>query len=107
MARLEVIWDGTFGSFVSPAIANSLRIKSFAPVYPQDLKLQHVGGTVELTAVIGKQGQIVSLTPRSSPNDELTSAAIAAVQKWTYKPYLLNGAPIEIQTDITLNFRAP
>lgn len=92
---------------VSPAIANSLRIKSFAPVYPQDLKLKRVGGKVELTAVIGKQGQTVSVTPVSSPNEELTSAAVAAVQKWTYKPYLLNGSPVEIQTIITVIFEAP
>jgi len=92
---------------VSPAIANSLRIKAFAPVYPQDLKLQRVGGRVELTALIGKQGQVVSLTPLSSPNDELTRAAIAAAQTWIYKPYLLNGAPVEVQTVITLIFQAP
>jgi hypothetical protein len=48
---------------VSPAIANSLRIKAFAPVYPQDLKLKRVGGKVELTAIIGKQGQVISLIP--------------------------------------------
>jgi TonB family protein len=92
---------------VSPAIANALRVKMFAPIYPQDLKLKRVGGTVALTAIIGKQGQVVSLTPLSSSNDELTSAAITAVQKWTYKPYLLNGAPVEIQTVITVNFAAP
>jgi TonB family protein len=92
---------------VSPAIANSLRLKFFAPVYPQDLKLKRIGGKVELTAIIGRQGQIVSLTPLSSSNDELTSAAVTAVQKWTYKPYLLNGAPVEIQTVITVSFEAP
>jgi TonB family protein len=92
---------------VSPAIANAFREKAFAPVYPQSLKVQRVGGRVELTAIIGKQGQIVSLTPVRSPNDELTAAAIAAVQKWTYRPYLLNGAPVEIQTVITVIFDAP
>jgi TonB family protein len=92
---------------LSAAIANSLRIRFFAPVYPQDLKLNRVGGTVELTAIIGKQGQVLSLSPLSSTNDKLTSAATAAVQKWRYKPYLLNGAPVEFQTKITLAFQAP
>lgn len=92
---------------VSPMIANSLRSKMFAPVYPQDLKMKRVGGKVELTAIIGKQGQIVSVTPLDSPNDELTQAAIASVQKWTYKPYLLNGVPVEIQTVVTVVFEAP
>jgi TonB family protein len=92
---------------VSPAIANALRLKAYAPAYPQDLKLKRVGGNVELTAIIGKEGQIVSLSLVSSPNDELTSAAVAAVQKWSYKPYLLNGQPVEIQTKITVIFQAP
>jgi TonB family protein len=92
---------------VSPAIANSLRLKAYAPAYPQDLKLKRIGGKVELMAIIGKEGQIVSLSPISSPNDALTSAAIAAVQKWSYKPYLLNGQPVEIQTIITVIFQAP
>ena len=92
---------------VSPAIASSLRIKSYAPVYPQTLKERHISGKVELKAVIGTNGQIVSLTPISSNNPDFTTAAITAVQHWTYKPYLLNSAPIEIETTITLNFQAP
>jgi TonB family protein len=92
---------------VSPAVVSSLQTKSFAPVYPQVLRENHVGGKVELKAIIGKNGQILSLTPISSGNPDLTSAAITAVQHWGYKPYLLNGAPVEIETVITVNFRAP
>jgi TonB family protein len=91
---------------VSPAIADSLRVKAFAPVYPPDLQSKRIGGNVQLAAIIGKEGQIVSLSPVSSPNEELTSAAVAAVQKWSYKPYLLNGMPVEIQTLITVTFQA-
>jgi TonB family protein len=79
----------------------------FAPVYPQDLKMKRVGGKVELTAIIGKQGQVISVSPLNSPNEELTRAAIASVQKWVYKPYLLNGVPVEIRTVITVVFEAP
>jgi TonB family protein len=92
---------------VSPVIANSLRTKSFAPVYPQKLRENRVSGKVELKAIIGKNGQIVSLTPIASNNPDFTNAAITAVQHWAYKPYLLNGAPVEIETVITLNFQAP
>jgi TonB family protein len=92
---------------VSPAIANALRLKAYAPVYPQTLKEKRIGGKVELTAIIGQQGQIVSLSPIQSSNQELTEAAIAAAQRWTYKPYLLNGSPVEIQTVITVIFNAP
>ena len=75
------------------------------PVYPQTLKEHRVSGKVELRAVIGKNGQIVSLTPISSNNPDFTSAAITAVQHWAYKPYLLNGAPVEIETVLTVNFQ--
>jgi TonB family protein len=99
--------DPTKPITVSPMIANSLRLKMFAPVYPQDLKMKRVGGKVELTAIIGKQGQVISVSPLNSPNEELTRAAIASVQKWVYKPYLLNGVPVEIRTVITVVFEAP
>jgi len=92
---------------VSPQIANSLRTKSFAPVYPQNLRLNRVSGKVDLDAIIGKDGQIVSLTPRYSANPAFTEAAVAAVRHWAYKPYLLNGSPVEIETVITVNFNAP
>jgi Gram-negative bacterial TonB protein C-terminal len=92
---------------VSPAIANSLRVKSYAPVYPQALREHRVSGKVDLKAVIGSNGQIVSLTPILSNNPGFTTAAITAVQHWAYKPYLLNGEPVEFETVITLNFQAP
>jgi TonB family protein len=82
-------------------------LKFYAPVYPQDLKESRVSGNVDFTAIIGRDGRIISLTPLSSPNPEFTEAAIAAVKQWTYKPYLLNGSPVEIQTVITVVFQAP
>ena len=92
---------------VSSSIANSLRIKVYAPVYPQDLKEKRISGKVDLTAVIGRDGRIISLTPISSTDPEFTAAALAATQQWTYKPYLLNGNPVEIQTVISVIFQAP
>lgn len=91
---------------VSPAVAQSLRKQSYPPVYPQDLKEQHVSGKVELKAILGKEGQIVSLTPLNSPDPRFAESAIAAVQQWTYKPFMLNGSPVEIETVITVNFQA-
>lgn len=91
---------------VSPQIASSLRIKMFAPVYPQALRERGIGGKVVLTAIIGKEGQVVSLDPVLPADPDLTKAAISAVQVWTYRPYLLNGSPVEIETTITVNFQA-
>jgi len=92
---------------VSPAIANSLSLKKYAPVYPADLKQQRVSGKVELKAVIGSTGRVISLTPVASTNPGFIEAATGAVQQWTYKPYLLNGSPVEIETVITINFAVP
>jgi TonB family protein len=92
---------------VGKSIMNAMHLKVYAPVYPQDLKEHRVSGNVDLTAIIGRDGRVVSLTPLSSPNPKFTQAAIAAVKQWTYKPYLLNGSPVEIQTVITVVFQAP
>ena len=104
---LAVVSTNSKPIIVSSQIASSLQTKSYAPVYPQDLRIKRISGKVDLEAVIGKDGQIVSLIPKYSTDPEFTQAAIAAVQHWSYKPYLLNGSPVEIQTVITLNFKAP
>jgi TonB family protein len=75
------------------------------PVYPQAAKDHHSEGTVVLRAIIGRDGHIRSLRPKSFPDPDLVIAAIAAVRQWTYKPYLLNGEPTEVDTTITVNFK--
>ena len=90
---------------ISAAVANTLRARAYAPVYPQALKDRHISGKVDLTAIIGRNGEIVSLNPLYSTDPEFTKAAIAAIQQWTYRPYLLNGSPLEVETVITVNFR--
>jgi TonB family protein len=73
------------------------------PVYPQEAKDAKVQGIVVLDAVIGKDGAIKSLRVLSGPN-ELANSALEAVKQWTYKPYLLNGNPTEVETTITVNY---
>jgi protein TonB len=58
---------------------------------------------VVLHAIIDKNGNIKNLQAISGP-EMLRSAAIDAVQRWRYKPYLLNGEPTEVDTTITVNF---
>ncbi len=79
------------------------RDKFVEPVYPPDAKAAGIQGSVVLDAVIGKDGQISSLKLVSGP-PELTKAAWEAVKQWTYKPYLLNGDPVAVQTTITVTF---
>ena len=74
------------------------------PVYPRDARDAKIQGSVKLSAVIGKDGAIQSLTVTSGPV-ELQRAAIDAVRQWTYKPFLLNGDPVAVDTIITVNFQ--
>ena len=60
-------------------------------------------GTVVLQAVIGKDGTVQDVHALSG-HPMLTQAAVDAVRKWRYKPYYLNGAPVEADTQINLNF---
>ena len=74
------------------------------PVYPASARQAHIGGTVILLAIIGRDGHIRYLRPISAPNTDLALSAIDAVRQWTYKPYLLNGEATEVETTITVNF---
>jgi TonB family protein len=74
-----------------------------APVYPEEAKAAGVQGAVVLKALIGKTGDVENLQVISGPH-ELMASAIDAVRQWKYKPYLLNGEPIEVETTITVNY---
>lgn len=94
--------DGSTQHVAANVIAGQ-RVNFVAPLYPPEAKAAGVEGKVVLSATIGKDGQIASLQVVSGP-PELTKAAWAAVKQWTYKPYLLNGQPVEVQTNFTVNF---
>ena len=79
-------------------------ITKVQPVYPATARADHIGGTVVLHAIIGSDGHVYALRPISSPYPDLTISALAAVRQWTYKPYLLNGNPVEVDTTITVNY---
>ena len=80
------------------------RLTFVEPVYPPDAKAAKLSGAVVLHAIIGKDGKIESLTVASSTNPVFDSSAIGGVKQWTYKPYLLNGDPTEVDTTITVNY---
>ena len=69
-----------------------------APVYPPDAKAAGISGAVVLHAVIDKDGTIGKLEVISGPQ-VLQSSALEAVRQWTYKPYLLNGEPTEVENN--------
>jgi TonB family protein len=73
------------------------------PEYPAEAKKARIQGTVVLSALIGKDGNIQSLRVLSGPN-QLQQSSLDAVRQWTYKPYLLNGDPIEVKTTVNVVF---
>ncbi len=79
-------------------------IKKVQPTYPEGAKRRHAQGAVTLSAVISKEGRIRQLKVLDSPDPELSLSALMVVQQWTYKPYLLNGQPTEVQTKITVRY---
>jgi len=73
------------------------------PVYPKIAIQARIQGPVQLQAIISKTGTIEHLTALGGP-PMLIQAAKDAVQQWRYRPYLLNGEPIEVETEVTVNF---
>ncbi|MCU1285076.1 MAG: outer rane transport energization protein TonB [Acidobacteriales bacterium] len=74
------------------------------PNYPIPAKAAGIEGQVTLAAIIGKAGDIESLRVISG-HPLLAGAARDAVSQWRYRPYILNGEPIEVETQITVNFK--
>jgi protein TonB len=81
-------------------------VKKVQPKYPPNSLRLRVEGGVQLLATISKTGDI-SAVKILSGDSQLSHAAADAVKQWKYKPYLLNGVPVEIQTQITVNFKLP
>jgi periplasmic protein TonB len=78
-------------------------IRRVQPVYPPLARSARIQGQVVLAAVISKAGTIDNLHVLSG-HPMLIPAAIAAVSQWRYRPYILNSEPIEVETQITVNF---
>jgi len=66
---------------------------------------QHRSGSIVMNGTITRDGHVRSLTLVKVSNSDLAAAALAAVRTWTYAPWLLNGKPVEVDTQITINFR--
>ena len=73
------------------------------PIYPPEAKQKRVEGTVRLEVTIDKDGHVSQIAIVSGPA-ELTQSATDAVRQWSYKPTLLNGEPVEVQTTVDVNY---
>lgn len=88
---------------VSSGVAQGLLVHQVTPRYPAQARQAHVQGTVVLQALIGKDGSVRNLHALSGP-PMLTQAAVDAVKQWRYKPYYLDGQPVEAETQINVKF---
>ena len=88
---------------VPAQVAEANLIHDVTPQYPPEAGRERIEGTVVLLAVIGKDGTVQNVRVQSGLS-MLAQAAIEAVKQWRYRPYLLNGEPVEIDSQITINF---
>lgn len=88
---------------VSQGVLSSLLIRKVLPVYPSTARQARVQGAVVLQAEISKDGAVESLREISG-HPLLIPAAMDAVKQWQYKPYVMNGEPVAVQTTITVDF---
>lgn len=84
-------------------VMGGLLIKKVNPEYPKKARKEHVQGTVVLRAVITKEGEIGDLSVVSG-DPSLAKSAVKAVKQWKYKPFMLEGKPVEVDTEIRVNF---
>ena len=89
---------------VSQGVTEGRLILKIEPKYPVIALTARVQGQVVLSAVISKTGEIQNLVLISG-HPMLVQAAIAAVKQWRYRPYLLNGEPVEVETTVNVNFQ--
>jgi TonB family protein len=89
---------------VSQGVSQALLLKKVDPEYPSDARRDHVQGSVVLRATIDTSGNVANLT-LTSGDPKLAPAALEAVKQWKYKPYLLNGSPVEVETQVTVAFQ--
>ncbi len=88
---------------ISGGVTKGMLIQRLEPTYPTLARAARVQGDVVLSAIIDTNGQITNLQLVSG-HPMLVPAALAAVKQWRYKPYLLNGQPVEVETTITVIF---
>jgi TonB family protein len=89
---------------VSGAVIAGSVLSKTTPMYPSWAKANHIAGSVVLAATITPEGTISDVQVVTSPDQSLTTASLDAVKSWKYKPYLLDGKPVAVDTLVTVTF---
>lgn len=89
---------------ISSGVANSLLRHNVDPEYPWEARQRHITGDVLLWIVIDKSGNVASIrVEKGAPI--LVDAAVEAVKRWKYRPFVLKGEPVEAESTILIKFR--
>lgn len=88
---------------VSSGVAEQLKIHDVQPEYPQAARISHITGDVVLHVIIDREGHIAELEVLSG-HPLLIESAIKAVKQWQYRPYILNGKPVEVETTLKVKY---
>lgn len=91
---------------ISQGVSQGLLINRVQPKYPPNALAMRIQGAVQIEATINREGKTTNLKAISG-DPVLARAALDAVRQWRYKPYYLDGEPVDIQTQITVNFKLP
>jgi protein TonB len=81
-------------------------VRQVKPVYPESARAERASGKVVLRGVISMDGTVIGLTTVSADRPDMEEASKTAVRQWAFEPAKLNGVPVEVVTDVTINFRA-
>lgn len=95
--------DNTDVHYVEPNVMEGNLLSAPRPIYPPSARASHVQGKVALRATISRGGSILTLHVISGPQP-LRAAAVDAVRNWRYKPYTVNGRPVDVSTIVYVNF---
>jgi len=88
---------------VSEGVMQGLLTKKVVPEYPEEARKKHITGSVVMKAIISQEGDVQRLLLLSG-DPLLVPPAVEAAKQWKYKPYLLQGQPVEVETKITIMF---
>jgi TonB family protein len=89
---------------ISQGVSDGYLVRRVKPVYPPQALLMRQQGTVHLQAFITEKGAVENVKVIDG-SPMLAQAAADAVRRWQYRPYQLNGAPVNVMTDVTVNFK--
>jgi TonB family protein len=88
---------------VSQGVTAGMVVKKVQPIYPEQARQARIQGTVRMSAIISKTGDVVDIEVTEGPI-ELVVSAVNAVRQWKYRPYLIKGEPVEVDTQLTVNY---